>query len=224
MSQNSNYKQRIIKELHKFFGFENQSDAAKFYGVSRQKYTGWYHYGTAWPDEIVIPRVTEVAEGISEVWLKTGKGDMLKDKSKSQNKTGNTSNNDSARKKKDREEKGQRFKIILDYLSHTKQVDAARFFNISPQLLSSWKDGGWPFEKVYRKVKGIISPDWLFSGEGEMLVDDQGAVIKDYKKQIQELNNENGSLKKENEKLKNLITNYKAVLLDINNTGNSEAK
>lgn len=205
MAQKSPLKQKIIQELHEYFGFKTKRQAADFYGVSRQKYTGWYTYATPWEHDEVYEKVKDV---ISDSWLETGEGEMLKDAVHTKKVTKES-------KAKIKSERGARFEQMLDGLKLTKLTDAADFFGVSPQVMVGWKNGGWSFDKVFGKVKGVINPIWLFCGEGDMLEVDKNKQLADYKQQIQELNSTLVSLKKENLELKERIDAYKKVVQDL---------
>ena len=68
------------------------------------------------------------------------------------------------------EKKVEMLRQIAEHYGISRNVDFAKFFNISePTAFSRMKNGFIDFEEIYRMCPDI-SPDWLLSGgEGQML-------------------------------------------------------
>ncbi len=198
---------RIIKEIHSFYGFKHQKDGAAFFGVKPQTYCGWITHGKPLNVELIYEKVKD---DIKKSWLETGNGPMLNDGVTIKPKVAEISSKPTER---DNAARAKRFEKIVEYYNF-KKGDAAKYFEISPQLYYGWKEGRWNFEKLYSKVRDVINADWLLYGEGEMFKVDQRKIVSELEKKVQELTEKNTLLSKENQRLIELIDAYKKVIRD----------
>ena len=68
-----------------------------------------------------------------------------------------------------KEDKKLQLKALIQHYSQGNHAEFARLLGMSPQGISSWLNRGtFDVELIYAKCKDI-SPDWLLTGEGEML-------------------------------------------------------
>ena len=90
---------------------------------------------------------------------------------------------------------------LMNYYKFKKYADFANFLEIKPQVLSNWiSRNTFDFEIIYTKCVEI-NPDWLLTGKGEMLrnnenkVQEPGPVYEIEEKVIKELKNQNDLLR-----------------------------
>lgn len=65
--------------------------------------------------------------------------------------------------------KKERLEALINYYSEGKSTKFAKFLGVAPSTVSTWLNRGTlDYDFIFSKCE-IISPDWLLSGEGEML-------------------------------------------------------
>lgn len=65
--------------------------------------------------------------------------------------------------------KSEQLQALIDYYHGGNKTQFAKHIGVSPQCISSWlARNTFDLEVIYSKCEGI-SPEWLISGEGEML-------------------------------------------------------
>lgn len=68
---------------------------------------------------------------------------------------------------------------LMNYYKFKKYADFANFLDIKPQVLSNWiSRNTFDFEIIYTKCVEI-NPDWLMTGKGEMLRQNETNVINE---------------------------------------------
>lgn len=77
-------------------------------------------------------------------------------------------------------DKGLMLSKVAEYYGLTRNVDIAKFFELTPQTAFSWSKGSWNIFEIYNRCPDI-NPEWLLSlGEkGDMLRHEIAESVKE---------------------------------------------